>query len=92
LEFPSNHNTGLLVIEGAVEANGRSVPANHFALFGNDGEGVTVKATADSRLLVLSGAPIDEPIAAYGPFVMNTQEEIYQAVEDFQSGKFGRLE
>jgi redox-sensitive bicupin YhaK (pirin superfamily) len=92
LEFPAGHNTGLLVIEGAVEANGRAVPENHFALFANDGESIQVRATADSRVLVLSGEPIDEPIAAYGPFVMNTEEEIYQAVEDFQSGKFGRLE
>jgi len=91
-QFPADHNTGLLVIEGAVEANGREVPADHFALFANDGEGITVKATADSRILILSGEPIDEPIASYGPFVMNTQEEIYQAVEDFQSGKFGRLD
>jgi redox-sensitive bicupin YhaK (pirin superfamily) len=92
LEFPADHNTGLLVIEGAVEANGRAVPADHFALFANEGEAIAVKATADSQVLILSGEPIREPIAAYGPFVMNTQEEIHQAVEDFQSGKFGRLD
>jgi redox-sensitive bicupin YhaK (pirin superfamily) len=92
LEFPADHNTGLLVIEGAVEANGRPVPADHFALFANEGETIQVSATAASRVLVLSGEPIDEPIAAYGPFVMNTQDEIYRAVEDFQAGRFGRLE
>jgi redox-sensitive bicupin YhaK (pirin superfamily) len=92
LEFPAAWNTALLAIEGAVEANGRQVPANHFALFANEGEAVAVRAEADSQILILSGEPIDEPIAAYGPFVMNTQEEIMQAVEDFQSGKFGRLD
>jgi redox-sensitive bicupin YhaK (pirin superfamily) len=92
LEFPAEHNSALLVIEGAVEANGKAVPENHFALFANEGESIRIRATADSRVLVLSGEPIDEPIAAYGPFVMNTQEEIYRAVEDFQTGKFGRLD
>lgn len=91
LEFPAAWNTALLVIEGAVEANGRAVPADHFALFANEGEAISLKATAESQVLILSGEPIDEPIAAYGPFVMNTQDEIMQAVEDFQSGKFGRL-
>jgi redox-sensitive bicupin YhaK (pirin superfamily) len=92
LDFPAAHNTALLVAEGEVETNGRPVPENHFALFANEGEAVSVRAAADSQVLILSGEPLDEPIAAYGPFVMNTQEEIFQAVEDFQSGKFGRLE
>jgi len=92
LDLPADHNTCLLVIEGAVAANGRAVPADHFALFANDGEAIQVRATAESRVLILSGDPINEPIAAYGPFVMNTQEEIYRAVEDFQAGKFGRLD
>jgi redox-sensitive bicupin YhaK (pirin superfamily) len=89
--FPASYNTALLAVEGEVEANGRPVPENHFALFANEGETVAVKAVGDAWVLILSGEPIDEPIAAYGPFVMNTQEEIHQAVEDFQSGRFGRL-
>ena len=90
--FPANFNTGLLVLEGKVTANGAAVPQDRFALFGNEGEGVAVQAEADSKILLLSGEPIDEPIASYGPFVMNTQKEIMQAVEDYQAGKFGRLE
>ena len=90
--FPANYNTGLLVLEGKVFANGAAVPVDRFALFGNEGEGVSVAAEEDSIILLLSGEPIEEPIASYGPFVMNTQQEIMQAMEDFQSGKFGRLE
>jgi len=58
----------------------------------NDGEKFSVKATEDAIVLVLSGEPIDEPIAAHGPFVMNTRQEILQAFDDFNKGKFGHLE
>lgn len=90
--FPAAYNTGLLVLEGTVFVNETSVPQDHFVLFANEGETFTVRAKAEAKILVLSGEPIDEPIASYGPFVMNTQKEIMQAVEDFQAGKFGRLE
>ena len=58
---------------------------------GRAGETVTIVAKEDSQLVLLSGEPINEPIASYGPFVMNTREEIMQAVTDLKSGKFGRL-
>jgi len=91
--FPETHNTGMLVIEGNVTVNGTAKgPADHFILFANEGEAITLKADEDAVVLILSGAPIDEPIASYGPFVMNTQKEIMQAVEDFNGGKFGSLE
>ena len=56
-----------------------------------DGSRVTVEAQEDSRLLVMSGEPIEEPIARYGPFVMNTREELIQAAQDYQAGKMGHL-
>lgn len=91
--FPSNYNTGLLVIEGSVKVNGtEQVPTDHFVLFENDGEEFSVEATENSVVLVLSGEPINEPIAAYGPFVMNTKAELVQAFDDFNVGKFGYLE
>ncbi|WP_317235960.1 pirin-like C-terminal cupin domain-containing protein [Niabella hibiscisoli] len=62
-----------------------------FVLFKNDGDEVDISATKDSVILVLSGEPIYEPIASYGPFVMNTQAEIYEAMEEFQNGKYGVL-
>lgn len=91
--FPSHYNTALLVLEGNIVVNGEEkTPTNHFALMGNDGENFEIEATDDALVLVLSGEPINEPIAAQGPFVMNTREELIQAFNDFNLGKFGYLE
>jgi hypothetical protein len=91
--FNKNYNTGMLVIEGEIIINNsKTVPENHFVLFGHDGEDVVVEAAGSSTVLVLSGKPIHEPIASYGPFVMNTETEIKQAYEDYSNGKFGYLE
>ena len=91
LRFPSGYNTGLLVIEGSAVINGKTAAADHFVLFKNDGELVTADATEDAVLLILSGEPINEPIAQYGPFLMNTREELEQAIDDVNAGKFGLL-
>lgn len=90
--FPANYNTGLVVIEGTVKVNGNEAIANSFVLLANNGDEFVVEASEQAVVLVLSGEPIHEPIAAHGPFVMNTREEIIQAVEDYNSGKFGMLE
>ena len=93
LHFPSSFNTGILVVEGNVKVNGTdTAPQDHFILFKNDGEEISLVAEKDTILLVLSGEPIDEPIAAYGPFVMNTYDEIQEAMDDFRMGKYGVLE
>ena len=91
-DFPSEYNTALLVIEGKVTVNDSElVPRDHFVLFQNEGERFSVKALDNAVFLVLSGKPLREPIAAHGPFVMNTREELQQAFYDFNSGKFGYL-
>jgi len=90
--FPANYNTGLVIIEGNVKVNGENVATDHFVLFENEGETFTIEATEDAIVLVLSGEPINEPIVAHGPFVMNTREEIIQAFNDVNLGKFGYLE
>ncbi|MES2285675.1 MAG: pirin family protein [Bacteroidota bacterium] len=91
--FPANYNTALLVIEGSIKVNEtETVPANNFVLFKNEGETFSIEALENSIVLVLSGEPINEPIAAQGPFVMNTRAELVQAVEDYNMGKFGYLE
>ncbi len=92
MSFPANFNTGLLVIEGHAVINNSNVPADHFVLFKNDGEGFEIEAKEDTVILILSGEPINEPIAQYGPFLMNTWEELEQAIADVNAGKFGVLE
>jgi redox-sensitive bicupin YhaK (pirin superfamily) len=92
LELTENFNTGLLAIKGSVTIQDQSVPSDHFALFQNAGSTISIKASTSATLLVLSGQPLDEPIVAYGPFLMNSWEEIEQAVEDFNNGKFGVLD
>lgn len=91
--FPAVNNTALLVIEGEIRVNGTdSVPTDHFVLFRNDGEQFEITANEKAVVLIMSGEPLREPIAAHGPFVMNTRAEIQQAFEDVSSGKFGHLD
>ncbi|MBE9600388.1 pirin family protein [Pedobacter sp. MC2016-24] len=91
--FPAAYNTGFVVIEGSVTVNGTETAAtNQFVHFKNEGELFEIEAAADSIVLILSGEPINEPIAQYGPFLMNTNEEIQQAIKDYNEGRFGYLE
>lgn len=91
--FPENFNTAALVVEGNIIVNAEEkVSTDHFVLFENAGENFTLEATEDSIILILSGKPLNEPIAPHGPFVMNTREEIVQAFDDYNNGKFGFLE
>ncbi|RLZ09241.1 pirin family protein [Faecalibacter macacae] len=92
--FHANYNTVALIIEGEAKINGETLVAtDHLVLFTNQGEDFTIEATEDNTVvLILSGEPLNEPIASYGPFVMNTQEEIREAFNDYNDGKFGTLE
>lgn len=92
--FPENFTTTILIVEGSVLVNGETpVATDHLVLFENKGEEFTLQAQDEGAVvLVLSGEPINEPIVSYGPFVMNTKEEVVQAFEDFNAGKFGYLE
>jgi len=91
--FPAAHNTGFVVIEGSVKVNSTETAiTNQFVHFKNEGELFEIEAAEDSVILILSGEPIQEPIAQYGPFLMNTNEEIQQAIKDYNEGRFGYLE
>jgi len=80
------------VLKGTVKVDGSAaVSENQFVLFKNDGDEVFVESAGDAIVLFLSGAPIEEPLVHYGPFVMNSVDEINQAIEDFRGGKFGYL-
>lgn len=90
--LPSHHNAFVYVYRGALEVCGASatqaVPLGHMGVLRNEGDGLTLRATPGTRAIVIAGQPLREPIAQYGPFVMNTREELMQAVEDFRAGKF----
>lgn len=94
LDEPSNFNTGILILNGNVKVN-ENTDCNEgdFILFENKEGNITIEAISENAMaIVLSGEPIDEPIAAGGPFVMNTSEEIQLAYRDFREGKFGSLD
>jgi quercetin 2,3-dioxygenase len=91
--FPENYNTGFVIIEGSVKINGKeSAKTDQFIHFKNEGENIELEALENSVILILSGEPINEPIVSYGPFLMNTQQEIKEALADYNEGKFGYLE
>ena len=91
--FPANFNTAALVIEGNIVVNGEeNAPTDHFVLFENEGENFTIEASEDTVVLIISGEPLKEPIFHHGPFLMNNRNEILQAFDDFNKGKFGYLE
>ena len=93
LEIPEAHNLSMVVLRGNVTLNGKEqTGAGQLVGFEKSGGNVHIEAGSEEvKILLLSGVPIDEPVVGYGPFVMNTAEEIRQAISDFKSGKFGSI-
>ena len=83
----NGHNSFIYVIEGQVQITGRSLSAKQLGIFG-EGEDILLSASAATRFLLVAGRPLNEPVVRHGPFVMNTQAQIRQAVEDYHSGNF----
>jgi len=93
LDLHEGRNTALVVLHGTVQANGRErIEAGQLALFDRAGDQITLHANNDAVVLLLSGEPIDEPIVGHGPFVMNSEQEIHQAFNDFHSGRCGQMD
>jgi redox-sensitive bicupin YhaK (pirin superfamily) len=93
LPVPEGHHAVIAVLEGEIVlASGEPMGDGDSAVFAGQGGGIALTARAPATLLVMSGMPIDEPIVGYGPFVMNTREEIIAAFDDVNAGRFGRLE
>lgn len=90
--LPAHHNALVYPYRGALEVCGatgsQSVPQAHMGVLRNEGDGLVLRAASGTRAIVIAGQPLKEPIAQYGPFVMNTREELMQAVDDFRAGKF----
>lgn len=92
LDVSAGHTLAVVVLHGDITLNDEeAVHDSEMAVFRREGESFRVRADSDSTLLILSGEPIDEPVVGYGPFVMNTREDIMQAISDFNNGDFGRL-
>ena len=92
LPVPEGHTAAVVVLRGTVQVNGETVVRDaQMVLLDRAGDALTLDANNDAVLLLLSGEPIDEPIVGHGPFVMNTRDEIVQAMKDFGSGKFGQM-
>ena len=93
LPLPEGHNAAVVLRKGDVLVNGAERLRGEalIAPLSEEGDTVTLEAKADTQLLILSGEPIREPVASYGPFVMNTREELQQAVEDYRAGRMGHL-
>ena len=91
LPQPDGWSTLVVVLAGTVTVNGRRLDQRQMATLSSTGSGVSIEAGTDAKLLLLAGEPIDEPVIGHGPFVMNSQAEIIQAIADFNSGKFGRM-
>lgn len=87
--LPAGHNAFVYVYRGAVRIGGDAVPVQRMAILGQDPEsdGVVIEADGPARVLLIAGRPLGEPIAQYGPFVMNTEQEIYQAINDHRNGR-----
>lgn len=92
LSVPVGYSAAVFVRSGSLRVGGtHTAEARQLAILDRGGDGVVIEAAEDSDVLVVGGEPIDEPVVTYGPFVMNTPEEIQAAVRDVQEGKFGRL-
>jgi len=92
LGLTEGHTTGLFVLHGAIRIDNRhTVREAELAVLARDGSRLAFDVSEDTLLLLLSGAPLDEPVVGHGPFVMNTRDEIAQAIDDFNSGRFGQI-
>ena len=92
IPLPPTHNAFVYLLDGKINVDGFGlVEGLNVVLFKNDGEGITLEALEDTRMLLLSGEPLHEKVVSHGPFVMNTQTEILEAMRDYKLGKMGIL-
>ncbi len=86
--LPATHNAFVCVYRGEIDIRGKRLAEKRMAVLSNEGEGAILKAGSPARAILVAGRPLNEPVVQYGPFVMNTREEIYQALSDFREGRF----
>lgn len=91
LDQPAGWTTLVLVLDGSAVVNGETVGAKELVTLATEDTGIVIETGQNTKLLLMSGEPIDEPVVGYGPFVMNSQAEIAEAIRDFNAGKFGQM-
>ena len=94
IDIPTSHNSCLYLLDGEIHVNNEAIlakGAHQMAVFNSDGNSIKIEAKKQSKLIIISGEPIHEKISQYGPYVMNTQTEILEAMRDYQNGKMGYL-
>jgi redox-sensitive bicupin YhaK (pirin superfamily) len=91
LNLQDGYSTALYVVQGKIKVNGETASDSELAVLDRDGSEVSIDAAADAVVFVMNGAPIDEPVVGYGPFVMNTTREIQQAFADYHAGRLGTV-
>ncbi|MFD2932233.1 pirin family protein [Spirosoma flavum] len=91
LTIPADHSLLIYVLSGSATIHGEKIERGQIALMNTDGDSITLSTTSETKVLILAGEPIQEPLAVYGPFVMNTREELIEAFSDFQAGRMGVL-
>ena len=85
--LPAHHNAFVVLYEGRATINDKAITPHQLAILANDGDEVHIESTQATKLLLVAGQPLNEPIVQYGPFVMNSEAEIHQAISDYQAGK-----
>jgi redox-sensitive bicupin YhaK (pirin superfamily) len=92
IPLPQSHNAFIYLLDGKLKVDGFGmVEANHVVWFNNDGEGIVLEGLEDTRVLLMSAEPLNENMVSHGPFVMNTQTQILEAMRDYQMGRMGIL-
>ena len=91
LPLPKHYNSLLYLLKGSLSVDDEKVPSKTMIWYKNDGDVLRINISEASQFIILSGEPINEPVVSYGPFVMNKNEELQEAVSDFQNGKMGNL-
>lgn len=91
LKIPKHYNCFIYLLDGALQINGRRTESKDLCLFENNHEQIVIEALENTNAILLSGEPINEPLASYGPFVMNNQTQVMEAIRDYQMGKMGIL-
>jgi hypothetical protein len=91
MPIPQNFHSSIFVTKGELSTDGYEIPEQHLVWFNEENQNIEISAMRNSEFLLMAGEPIEEPMASYGPFVMNNRAEIIEAIHDYEAGKYGNI-